>query len=76
MGNLPCMGLVLQFRAIPGPRHPDHTHHRLTTGMHVNVLHRHLLLALATMAIQSFEQGGEGAAELTRMSYSRRPSAV
>jgi hypothetical protein len=44
--------------------------------MNVDMLNRHLLLALATMAIQSFEQGGEGAAELTRMSYSRRPSAV
>jgi hypothetical protein len=30
----------------------DEAHHRLTVGMNVDMLNRHLLLALATMAIQ------------------------
>ena len=41
------MGLILQLDAIPDPRSLDEAHHRLTTGMNVNVLHRHLVLALA-----------------------------
>jgi hypothetical protein len=45
------MGLTLDSGMIPGPRRPDHAHHRLTAGMNVNVLNRHLLLSLATMAI-------------------------
>jgi hypothetical protein len=35
--------------------------------MNVDMLNRHLLLSLATMAIQGFEQRGEGAGKLTRM---------
>jgi hypothetical protein len=33
----------------------------------VDVLHRDLLLALAEVANESFEQGGEGAGELVRL---------
>jgi hypothetical protein len=61
------MGLTLDFGMIPGPRRPDHAHHRLTAGMDVDMLNRHLLLALAAMAIERFEERGEGAAELTRV---------
>ncbi|MGC1180490.1 MAG: hypothetical protein ACLQF1_11160 [Methyloceanibacter sp.] len=39
---------------IPSPRGFDRAYHRLTTGVHVNVLDRNLLLALAAMAIESF----------------------
>jgi hypothetical protein len=45
-GQSPCTGLVLDFGMIPGPRRPDHAHHRLTAGMNVDVLHRHLLWPL------------------------------
>jgi hypothetical protein len=67
IGNLPRLGLILQLGAIPGPRRPDHAHHRLTAGMNVNVLHRHLLLSLATMAIQGFEERGECAGKFVRL---------
>jgi hypothetical protein len=43
------MGLLLQFRAIPSPRRLHDAHHRLATGMDVNVLHGDLLLAFAAM---------------------------
>jgi hypothetical protein len=55
MGNLLCMGLILQFRALPAPRHPDNADHRLPARMDVNVLNRDLPLALATVAIQRFQ---------------------
>ena len=45
------MGLILQPSAIPGPRRLDEAHHRLPAGMHVNVLHRHLLLATAALTL-------------------------
>ena len=38
------MALTLDFGMIPGPRRPDHAHHRLTAGMNVDMLNRHLLL--------------------------------
>jgi hypothetical protein len=67
MGNLLCMGLILRFRAIPTPRRLHHAHHRLTTGMNVDVLDRDLLLALAAVAVEGFEQRGEAAGELVRL---------
>jgi hypothetical protein len=67
MGNLPGMGLILQLRAIPGPRRPDHALHRLPARMNVDMLHDHPLLALAAVAVERFKQHGGGAAELTRM---------
>ena len=51
----------------PPPSRPDEAHYRLTAGMDVDVLHRHLLLAFAAVPVERFEQRGEGAAELTRM---------
>ena len=53
IGNLLCMGLILKFRGSPSPRGPDHADDSLTAGMHVDVLHRHLLLALAAMPVQN-----------------------
>jgi hypothetical protein len=64
MGNLFCMGLILRFRAFPTPRRLDHPHHRLPAGMDVDMLHRDLLLALAAVAVERFEQRGEAAGEL------------
>jgi hypothetical protein len=52
IGDLLCMGLILKFRGNPSPRGPDHADDSLTAGMHVDVLHRHLLLALAAMPVQ------------------------
>jgi hypothetical protein len=60
------MASILDFGVIPAPRFHD-AHHRLPAGMNVNVLHRHLLLALAAVAIEGFKQRGEGAAELVRL---------
>jgi hypothetical protein len=56
MGNLFCMGLILWFRAIPTPRGLDYADHRLPAGMDVDVLYRHLLLALAAVTIERLEQ--------------------
>jgi hypothetical protein len=63
MGNLLCMGLFLRFRAIPTPqsftsRGADGADHRLTARVDVNVFDSDLLLALAAMAIERFEEGG------------------
>ena len=52
------MGLILQFRLNPSPRGLNYTNDGLPTGMHVHVLDRDLLLALAAMAIERFEEGG------------------
>jgi hypothetical protein len=41
-----------------------HAHYRLPAGMDANVLHCHLLLALATVAVERFEQCGKGARKL------------
>jgi hypothetical protein len=38
------MGLILQLGAIPAPRRLDEAHYRLTAGMNVDMLNRHLLL--------------------------------
>ena len=40
------------------PRGFDHADDSLATRMHVDVLHRDFLLALAAMAIERFEEGG------------------
>src|SRR6516165_12439216 len=48
IGNLFCMGLILKFRGSPSPRGPDHADDSLAPGMHGDVLHRHLLLALSS----------------------------
>ncbi len=64
MGNLLCMGLFLKIAAIPTPRLTgcgDHADHRLPAGMDMNVFDRDLLLALAAMTVEGFEQGGIGA---------------
>jgi hypothetical protein len=50
------MGLILKFRANPSPRVSDHADDSLTARMQVDVLHRHLLLALAAEPVQSVEQ--------------------
>ena len=54
--NLLCTGLFLRFRMSPLPRGFDHADDSLATRMHVDVLHRDFLLALAAMA--RFEEGG------------------
>ena len=51
-------GLFLRFRMSPLPRGFDHADDSLATRMHVDVLHRDFLLALAAMAIERFEEGG------------------
>jgi hypothetical protein len=56
MGNLLCMGLILRFPAIPTPRGLDRADHRLPARVDVNVLDSDLLLALAAMAIERFEE--------------------
>jgi hypothetical protein len=61
------MGLILRFRSIPTPRGLDHTDHRLPTGVHMDVLDRDLLLAFASVAIETFEQRGVGPGELVRL---------
>jgi hypothetical protein len=58
------MGLILKFRATPSPRGTDHANDSLATGMHVDVLHGHLLLAVAAMPVQSVEQHDVGARQL------------
>ena len=50
------MGLILKFWVSPSPRGPDHADDSLAAGMHVDVLHRHLLLALTAMPVQGVEQ--------------------
>src|ERR1700733_16049117 len=58
------MGLILRFPWSPSPRGTDHADDSLTAGMHVDVLHRHLLLALAAMPVQSIEEHGVRARKL------------
>jgi hypothetical protein len=58
-------GLFLKFWATPSsPRGPNHADDGLAAGMHVDVLHRHLLLALAAMPVQSIEQPDIGWGQL------------
>jgi hypothetical protein len=54
------MRLVLDFGTIPSPRRPDHAHRRLTAGMNVDMLHRHLLLAFAAVAIEGQKNQVQG----------------
>ena len=61
MGKLLCMGLFLIFRRNPSPRGTYRAYHGLTASVHMDMLHRNLLLALATMAIKRVEQRGEAA---------------
>src|SRR5215210_8624748 len=74
MGNLLCMGLILRICAIPTPLGLDSAHHCLATGVHMNVLHRNLLLTLAAMAIERFEQGGVGTGELVSLAQVFAPA--
>ena len=67
MGNLLCMGLILRFRAIPTPRGLDHADDSLPASMDMDVLDRDLLLALAAVAVERFEQRGVGAGKLVRL---------
>jgi len=66
MGDLPRMGLILRLRSIPSPRGLDHANYCLAPGVHVDMLHGNLLLALAAMAIERIEQHGVGARQLER----------
>ncbi len=65
MGNLLCMGLFLRIVVIPTPRltgrRGDHADHGLPTSMDVDVFDRDLLLALAAMTVEGFEQRRIGA---------------
>ena len=59
MGNLLCMGLFLDFAGVPTPRLTgcgDHADHRLPARMDVNMLDCELLLAIAAMVIEDFDQ--------------------
>jgi hypothetical protein len=58
------MGLILKFWVSPHPPGPDHADDSLATGMHVDVLHGYLLLALAAMPVQSVEQHDIGSGQL------------
>jgi hypothetical protein len=60
------MASILKFGAFPAPRLHD-AHHRLAAVMDVNVLHRHLLPPVTAVAIERFEDRGEGAGELLRL---------
>jgi hypothetical protein len=46
---------------IPTPRRSNDADHRLPARVDVDVLHGHLLLALAAMAVEGVEEGGIGA---------------
>jgi hypothetical protein len=52
MGNLLCMRLFLDYRAVPTPRLADQTDHRLSAGVDVDMFDRNFLLALAAMAVE------------------------
>ena len=61
------MGLTLRFRLNPSPRGLNPTDNGLPAGMHVHVLYRDLLLALAAVAIERVQQHCEGARELASL---------
>jgi len=61
------MGLTLWFLLIPTPRRPDYPDHRLPAGVHVHVLNGHLLLALAAVPVERFNERRIGAGELVRL---------
>jgi hypothetical protein len=50
------MGLILKFRGSPFPLGPDQANDGLAAGMHVDVFHCYLLLALTAMPVQSVQQ--------------------
>jgi hypothetical protein len=54
MGN--CMGLILLFCVAPTPRRFDNANHGLPARMDVDVFDRGLLLALAAVSVEAFEQ--------------------
>lgn len=58
------MGLILRFRLAPAPRSFNHPDDCLSSGMHVDVLHCDLLLALAAVSVQRLQQGCKGPGEL------------
>jgi hypothetical protein len=53
--------LILRFLAIPTPRRLNDPDHRLSTGMDVDVLNRHLLLPLAAVAVKRLKKRCVGA---------------
>ena len=55
MGNLLCIALILWFALSSSPRILDEAHDSLTAGMDMDVLDRHLLLALAAVPVERFE---------------------
>src|ERR1700757_554862 len=57
-------GCSSDFARSPPPRGLDYPHHRLAPGVHMDVLHRDLLLTLATMTVKRLDQSGVGAREL------------
>ena len=61
------MASILKFRPIPTSRRLYDADHHLATRMDVNVLHSDLLLALAPMPVERFEQRGKGVGELIRL---------
>jgi hypothetical protein len=61
------MGLILQFRTIPAVRGLDDAYDRLPARMDVDMLDCHLLLALAAVAVERFEERRIGAGELVRL---------
>ena len=61
------MGLILYFLFYPTPS-GDCPDNGLATRMYVNVLHRHLLLPLAPIALQGFHLRGVGSHEFNRKS--------
>src|ERR1700731_2622182 len=58
MSRLVRLRLSIPQGESPLPRGFDHADDSLATRMHVDVLHRDFLLALAAMAIERFEEGG------------------
>ena len=62
------MGLFLWIRRRPSLRGLDHADDSLTAGMHVDVLHRDLLLPLAAVTIERVKQHGIRSRQLVAMS--------
>jgi hypothetical protein len=67
MSHLLCMGLFLCFRCEPSPRALDVADYGLPAFVNVDVFDRHLLLALATVPIETFEQRRIGPRKLVCM---------
>ena len=77
-GNLLCMGLFLRIVAIPTPgstkRRGNHADHSLAARMDVDVFDRDLLLALAAMAVDGFEQRRISARQLVGLGQVLAPA--